>query len=54
MLPWCILGDFNELLYQSDKRGKHIHPEYLLEGFRKAIEDSMLTEIDLNGGLFTW
>ncbi|KAL8105033.1 hypothetical protein AgCh_028992 [Apium graveolens] len=54
LLPWCILGDFNDMLYQADKRGKHQHSRSLMEGFRKAIEDSLLTEIELNGGLYTW
>ncbi|KAL8097406.1 hypothetical protein AgCh_030510 [Apium graveolens] len=25
-----------------------------MEGFRKAVDDSMLTEIELNGGKYTW
>ncbi|XP_074347296.1 uncharacterized protein LOC141686140 [Apium graveolens] len=53
-LPWCILGDFNDLLYSSDNQGIHPHPGSLIEGFRKALEESMLSEIDLEGGLFTW
>lgn len=42
-IPWCILGDFNDLMYDSDKRGVHPHPLPLLEGFGKAVEDSLLT-----------
>lgn len=53
-LPWCIMGDFNDLLYSADKKGKHPHPNSLMEGFRKALDESMLTEIYLSGGLFTW
>ncbi|XP_074377162.1 uncharacterized protein LOC141718680 [Apium graveolens] len=53
-LPWCILGDFNDLLYSSDKQGVHPHPGSLMEGFRKALEESMLYEIDLECGSFTW
>lgn len=52
-LPWCIMSDYNDMLYQS-KRGKHLHPRSLMEGFRLAIEESMLTEIELSGGLYTW
>lgn len=53
-LQWCLFGDFNDLLYDSDKRGPHSHPQYLMDGFRLAIEDCGLTEIDLVGGEFAW
>ncbi|XP_074360389.1 uncharacterized protein LOC141701635 [Apium graveolens] len=53
-LPWCIFGDFNDLLYASDKKGRHPHPQNLLKGFKTAIEDCLLGEIDLVGGKFTW
>lgn len=53
-LPWCIMGDINDLLYNADKKGNHLHPRALMEGFRSALEDSMLSEIDLSGSLFTW
>lgn len=53
-LPWCILGDFNDLLYSADKKGSNPHLGFLMEGFRKALEESMLTEIELSGGRYTW
>ncbi|KAL8156575.1 hypothetical protein AgCh_001610 [Apium graveolens] len=53
-LPWCILGDFNDMLYATDKKGIHKNPQSLLDGFRKAIEECMLVEIDLTGGKYTW
>lgn len=31
-----------------------MHPQYLLDGFKKAIEDCDLNEVDLQGGSFTW
>lgn len=46
-VPWCIFGDFNDLLYASDKKGNHSHPQNLFDGFRLAIEYCGLTEIDL-------
>lgn len=52
-LPWVIFGDFNDLLYSSDKWGPFPHPPSLMEGFRSDLEDSMLTEIDLCGGKYT-
>ncbi|XP_074373913.1 uncharacterized protein LOC141714281 [Apium graveolens] len=48
------MGDFNDLLYSTYKVGVHPHPRHLMEGFRQALEESMLAEIDLSGGLYTW
>ncbi|XP_074344504.1 uncharacterized protein LOC141683655 [Apium graveolens] len=53
-LPWCIFGDFNDLLYASDKSGNHPHPQGLLEGFRTAVQECSLTELELIGGMYTW
>lgn len=53
-LPWCIFGDFNDLLFDSDKCGKNPHPKHLLDGFRSTIEDCNLTKIELTRGEFTW
>lgn len=33
MLPWWVLGDFNDLLSSSEKRGRVEHPSYLLNRF---------------------
>ena len=49
-----MFGDFNDLLYSSDKKGKNEHPHRPMEGFRSAIEDSLLIELELKGGDFTW
>lgn len=49
-----VLGDFNDLLYSSDKKGAHPHPKYLLKGFSNAAEKCSLAELDLDGGCYTW
>lgn len=54
VLPWCVIGDFNDLLYSTDKKGVHEHPNALLEGFKSAVEGSGLVEVELCGGNFTW
>lgn len=54
LLLWCIFGDFNDLLVQSDKEGVHGHPWYLMNGFREVIVDCGLMEIELTGECFTW
>ncbi|PNY14675.1 ribonuclease H [Trifolium pratense] len=53
-LPWCIIGDFNDLLAQEDKKGNHPHPNWLCNGFRSAVCDCDLTDIHLEGYPFTW
>lgn len=52
-VPWLIFGDFNDLLYKSDKWGSFEHPQSLMDGFRLAIEDSSLSKLELCGGKFT-
>lgn len=47
-------GDFNDLLYASDKMGTNSHPQALMDGFCASIDDCNLTKIDLEGGNFTW
>lgn len=53
-LPWLIIGDFNDMLTAADKKGRHDHPTFLLDGFRRTIEDCALVELDLEGGNYTW
>ncbi|GAU20296.1 hypothetical protein TSUD_337770 [Trifolium subterraneum] len=53
-IPWCIIGDFNDLLSQADKKGIHPHPNGLCMGFRQAVSDCDLTDIPIEGHQFTW
>lgn len=53
-LPWCIIGDFNNLLSNDDKRGGVPYPSWFKDGFRRSIEDCGLVEVSLDGHPFTW
>ncbi|MCH79947.1 hypothetical protein A2U01_0000709 [Trifolium medium] len=53
-LPWCIVGDFNDLLSHNDKRGSVPHPQWLFNGFRQAVTDCGLNDLPLQGHPFTW
>uniref|UniRef100_A0A803PEK6 Reverse transcriptase domain-containing protein n=1 Tax=Cannabis sativa TaxID=3483 RepID=A0A803PEK6_CANSA len=53
-LPWCILGDLNNVVSQQDKRGGHPYPRALIEGFLQALNDCDLTDMELLGYPFTW
>ena len=48
-LPWCCMGDFNDLLDPSKKVGSVSHPSWLFNGFRKAIEDFELVDLGFSG-----
>ncbi|XP_039687081.1 uncharacterized protein [Medicago truncatula] len=42
--PWCIFGDFNDILDASEKRGRNNIPQWLINGFRQAVIDSASVE----------
>ena len=48
-LPWCCIGDYNDLLTKAEKRGRRSHPEWLIKGFREATEASELIDIGMEG-----
>jgi len=52
--PWCISRNFNDILYASEKRGRTTRPLWLINGFQKAVIDSGLSDVPIEGYLFTW
>jgi len=53
-LPWCVMGDFNDLLSNEEKRSRVDHPPWKIRGFREVVQDSGLIDIHLTGYPFTW
>ncbi|XP_031099776.1 uncharacterized protein LOC116003973 [Ipomoea triloba] len=53
-LPWTVMGDFNDILHQDEKRGGNPQPLRLISGFREAVEASGLRDFGFNGYQFTW
>ncbi|XP_058763739.1 uncharacterized protein LOC131637168 [Vicia villosa] len=53
-LPWCIIGDFNDSLSSAEKKGRTDIPNWLISGFRQAVQDTGLTDVPLEGYSFTW
>ena len=53
-LPWCIIGDFNDLMTEDEKKGGKHHPRALLKGFSETIMDCGLTDLGFTGDKFTW
>ncbi|GAU47271.1 hypothetical protein TSUD_280940 [Trifolium subterraneum] len=52
--PWCIIGDFNDLLSSEDKRGGPERLSWLYNGFRNAVSDCSLLDMPLEGYQYTW
>lgn len=48
------MGDLNNILHQTDKRGGHPYPNWFISGFREVCSDCNLIDMDLVGYLYTW
>ncbi|KAM6588352.1 uncharacterized protein LOC133038470 [Cannabis sativa] len=54
LYPWLVMGDFNEVLSQSDKLGGPLRCENQIDAFRDAIDFCELHDLPYNGDRFTW
>ena len=45
-LNFCI-GDLNDMLYSSNKKGRHEHPDLLYKVFRDVVMDCGLVALPL-------
>ncbi|XP_019172758.1 PREDICTED: uncharacterized protein LOC109168171 [Ipomoea nil] len=54
LLPWVVIGDFNNLLYQHEKKGGNPYPNSLLRGFGDAVDGCGLLQMPMRGHQFTW
>ncbi|KAG6635752.1 hypothetical protein CIPAW_11G064200 [Carya illinoinensis] len=52
--PWCVVGDFNEILIQTEKVGGRQRAELQMNQFREALEDTMLYDLGCRNGFYTW
>ena len=51
---WCILGDFNSVLYKEDRiRGEEIKDHEIKE-FAECIEECEMTEMRSTGACYSW
>lgn len=53
-LPWSMIGDFNNVVAQKDKKGGDPYPRWLVEGFNEALTDAGLIDMEIIGHQFTW
>lgn len=52
--PWLALGDFNEILQPSEKKGSRDHMEKQMEDFRDFVFDCAFRDLGYKGFPFTW
>ncbi|XP_074353527.1 uncharacterized protein LOC141703748 [Apium graveolens] len=53
-LPWCVVGDLNNVMYVNDKVGGLPYPRWLIDGFNEALQDAGLIDGNITGHQFTW
>ena len=53
-LPWCIVGDFNDILTNSEKKGRVRHPPSLIVGFQTTVQRCCIFYIPLIIHPYTW
>ncbi|KAL4347289.1 hypothetical protein GQ457_17G007720 [Hibiscus cannabinus] len=53
-LPWLIGGDFNELLFHSEKEGGRRNPRALIDNFRECLHRNDLFDCKPSSGWFTF
>lgn len=52
--PWCSIGDFNEMLVQSEKSGLGPFNQGRADLFKDFLNSTGLMELDQKGCKFTW
>jgi hypothetical protein len=52
--PWLCAGDFNEVLDASEQMGGNVRQEWMMEGFRNAVDDCRFTDLGFIGLPYTW
>ena len=53
-LPWCCMGDFNELLQTKEKRGCRIRSHTQMQAFCDVLDFCGFVDLGFTGLEFTW
>jgi exonuclease III len=53
-LPWICFGDFNEILFASEKQGGQSKKQACMEKFRMTLEFCELEDLGFMGDPYTW
>lgn len=54
LLPWCIIGDFNDLMSYAEKRDGRRNPHALIDGFSDIVMECGLHDLGFICDRFTW
>ena len=52
--PWLLMGDFNEILYNSEKEGGRPRTQRQLQAFHDVLSECELNYMEFTGDLYTW
>ena len=53
-LPWCCIGDFNELLQVGEKKGGVPWSHNLMQAFREAMDVYEFVDLGFSSPAYTW
>jgi endonuclease/exonuclease/phosphatase family metal-dependent hydrolase len=53
-LPWLVLGDFNEALWQEEHLSSTPRPINQMDAFREVLYDCNLTDLGFSGVPYTY
>ena len=53
-LPWCVIGDFNEIVRLEEMRGPRPRPDRQMRAFHEALDHSGLIDLRYVRPHFTW
>ncbi|XP_060969593.1 uncharacterized protein LOC133036849 [Cannabis sativa] len=54
LMPWLVIGDFNEILSNENKHGGALRCEQQMDKFRSVLDICYLYEQPFDGDPFTW
>ncbi|XVF53489.1 hypothetical protein PTKIN_Ptkin05aG0103300 [Pterospermum kingtungense] len=52
--PWAYIGDFNEILWDFEKRGGNLRPQWQIRDFCETLDECGLNDLGYVGPWFTW
>ena len=52
-IPWCCMGDFNELVRLEEKQGRHGRSDRQMQMFRDVLDECSFVDLGFTGLSFT-